>query len=86
MLGWPGSGWDGAGGPAPLAADWREAGSLRHTFTHFHLDLAVMVADVPRAAVPLRGGFLQPSAFRPDDLPSLMQKAMDLARVNLDLA
>jgi A/G-specific adenine glycosylase len=86
MLGWPGSDWDGAGGPAPLAADWREAGEVRHTFTHFHLALTVMVAEVPDGAAPLRGSFLPQADFRPDDLPSLMQKAQALARVNLPLA
>jgi A/G-specific adenine glycosylase len=83
MLGWPGSGWDGAGGPAPLAADWREAGSLRHTFTHFHLDLTVQAARVPPEAAPQRGTFLPETAFRPGDLPSLMQKAADIARAAL---
>jgi len=86
MLGWPGSGWDGAGGPVPLTADWHEAGGLRHTFTHFHLDLTVMAAEVPAGATPLRGSFLPQTAFRPADLPSLMQKAQALARINLPLA
>ena len=85
MLGWPGSDWDGAGGPAPLDADWRAAGEVRHTFTHFHLALTVMGAEVPSGTDPLRGSFLPETAFRPDDLPSLMQKAQTLARVNLDL-
>ena len=78
MLGWPGSDWDGAGGPAPLEADWREAGEVRHTFTHFHLILRVMRADVADAA-PLRGAFLTRADFRPADLPTLMRKAHDLA-------
>ena len=78
MLGWPGSDWDGAGGPAPLDADWREVGEVRHTFTHFHLILRVMRADVADAA-PLRGVFLTRADFRPADLPTLMRKAHDLA-------
>jgi len=85
MLGWPGSDWDGAGGAAPLTADWRVAGEVRHSFTHFHLSLTVMVAKVPADAAPLRGSFRPQVAFRSDDLPSLMQKAQVLARVNLDL-
>ena len=71
--------------PTP-PADWREAGELRHTFTHFHLHLTVLVADAGRDAAPLRGSFLPQTAFRPDDLPSLMQKAQVLARLNLALA
>ncbi len=83
MLGWPGSDWDGAGGPAPFAADWRDAGEVRHTFTHFHLRLSVRVARGGPHNTPLRGDFLPPAAFRPGDLPSLMQKAHSLARAAL---
>ena len=40
----PDDGWhagaDGAGDP-PLAGSWEKAGAVRHTFTHFHLALAV---------------------------------------------
>jgi A/G-specific adenine glycosylase len=79
MLGWPGTDWDGGGGPAPLTADWTEAGEVRHTFTHFHLCLTLMVADVGPDADPLRGTFLPRSDFRPADLPTLMRKAYDLA-------
>jgi A/G-specific adenine glycosylase len=80
MLGWPGSDWDGAGGPAPLAADWREAGAeVRHTFTHFHLTLSLSVAEVDTTARPLRGAFVPRTQFRPAALPTLMRKAHDLA-------
>ncbi|MFT4150993.1 MAG: A/G-specific adenine glycosylase [Paracoccaceae bacterium] len=74
MLGFPGDGWDGAGGGAPLAADWRMAGEVRHTFTHFHLVLTVMVAET--AANPDRGEWHR---LRPGDLPTVMRKAHDLA-------
>jgi A/G-specific adenine glycosylase len=79
MLGWPGSDWDGGGGPAPLDADWHDAGEVRHTFTHFHLYLAVRVADVGMNALPLRGAFLPRGDFRPADLPTVMRKAFDTA-------
>lgn len=73
-LGFPGSDWCEAPDPAPpFAADWQEAGSLRHTFTHFHLDLTVMVA---RAARP---GMTPKAQFRPADLPTLMRKAWNIA-------
>jgi A/G-specific adenine glycosylase len=84
MLGWPGTDWDGAGGAAPLYADWRCAGEVRHTFTHFHLYLTLMVADVGPDALPLRGGFLQPADFRPANLPTVMRKAFEAA--SLDIA
>lgn len=44
----PDDGWsaraDGSGEP-PLPGEWREAGSVRHGFTHFDLTLAVMVYE-----------------------------------------
>ncbi len=79
MLGWPGSDWDGVGGTAPLDTGWRDAGEVRHTFTHFHLSLALLVADVGMNAAPLRGAFRAPPDFRPADLPTVMRKAHDLA-------
>ena len=74
MLGFPGSGWDGAGGDAPMTADWLELGEVRHTFTHFHLILTVLTAQT--TANPLRGEWHR---LRPGDLPTLMRKAHDLA-------
>lgn len=79
MLGFPGDAWDGAGGPQPLTADWQEIGEVRHTFTHFHLILRLMRADVALDAAPLRGTFLTRDAFGPADLPTVMRKAYDLA-------
>ena len=76
-LGFPGTGWDGSDLGPPVLADWRVLGLVRHTFTHFHLVLEVLVATAQ--AEPDRGSFLGPNAFRPDDLTSLMRKAHDLA-------
>lgn len=79
MLGWPGDGWDGAGGDAPVRADWREVGAVvRHTFTHFHLELDLRVAQVADI-LPDRGAFIPRERFRPADLPTVMRKAYDLA-------
>lgn len=83
MLGWPGSDWIDTAhalpqGTPPLDAEWREiAGDVRHTFTHFHLILKVMRADVDDG-VPNRGTF--DARFGPSDLPTVMRKAFDLAR------
>jgi A/G-specific adenine glycosylase len=77
MLGLPGDGWDGAGGPAPFEAAWSNAGELRHVFTHFTLTLSVMVARVDGVVPPHRGAFVTP--YRPDDLPTLMRKAHEIA-------
>ncbi|WP_092694985.1 A/G-specific adenine glycosylase [Tranquillimonas rosea] len=79
MLGWPGSAWGNAPQDAPpVSAAWRDPGiEVRHTFTHFHLKLALRVADLPADAEPERGGFVAPHAFRPSDLPTVMRKAFD---------
>lgn len=82
MLGIPGDGWDGAGGAAPAAADWAEAGEVRHTFTHFHLILRVLTARLDTK--PTRGDWLPRPAFRPADLPTVMRKAWDLARHRIE--
>ncbi|MBY6056548.1 A/G-specific adenine glycosylase [Leisingera daeponensis] len=81
MLGWPGSEWNGAPVPAPpFEADWQELdGEVRHTFTHFHLILRVMTAQLPN-------GFNQKADqelvthrdFSPASLPTVMRKAFDL--------
>jgi A/G-specific adenine glycosylase len=77
-LGFPGSGWDGSSAQAPAQAAWKEMGFVRHTFTHFHLDLTVLTAELPQETRPQRGEFHGPNAFRPDDLTTLMRKAHDL--------
>lgn len=86
MLGWPGSEWSEAPAPAPpLDADWTELGAeARHTFTHFHLRLAVLVARTPRGATPRRGDFVPGTEFRPTALPTVMRKVHDLARAALE--
>jgi A/G-specific adenine glycosylase len=81
MPGFPGDGWDGAGGAAPGEADWQRVGEVRHTFTHFHLILAVLVARVDGPT--LRGDWVARADFRPASLPTVMRKAWDLARDSL---
>ncbi len=85
MLGWPGSEWGTNPTAAPpLAADWREApGELRHTFTHFHLHLRVLVAEVPQGANPESGDFIPPAEFQPAALPTLMRKVWLRAQIGL---
>jgi A/G-specific adenine glycosylase len=85
MLGWPGSEWgERAHEAPPLPARWIDPGAeVRHTFTHFHLRLALRVADVPEGAVPDQGEFVARGDFRPSDLPTVMRKAYDLASATL---
>ncbi|WP_147109567.1 A/G-specific adenine glycosylase [Tateyamaria sp. syn59] len=84
MMGWPGSDWVDVSEPRPVAvpmiAEWTKLnGEVRHTFTHFHLILDVMVAQVA-GTEPDRGYFLPRDQFRPSDLPTVMRKAFDLAQ------
>ncbi len=85
MLGWPGSDWSEA--PVedpPVNAEWRDlSAEVRHTFTHFHLRLAVRIADLPQSADPERGHFVAKEDFRPSALPTVMRKAFDLAATSL---
>ena len=78
MLAFPTGPWtDDAAepGPPPLDADWRDSGvEARHTFTHFHLRLAVWTTTVPLDATPARGDWVAAQDFRADALPTLMRK------------
>jgi A/G-specific adenine glycosylase len=78
MLGFPGDGWDGTRGNAPAVADWRDIGEVRHTFTHFHLILRVLVGRIN--GNPMHGELVPAAMFRPSDLPTVMRKAWDLGR------
>jgi A/G-specific adenine glycosylase len=78
MLGLPGTDWvEGAPEPRPpFAADWRDAGvEVRHTFTHFHLRLRVMVARVP-ARFGAADGVFRPAQELDRALPTVMRKAL----------
>jgi A/G-specific adenine glycosylase len=73
MLAFPSTAWDGSDLPPPAALPWRNIGTARHTFTHFHLNLDVLAATAP--CNPQRGSFAQ---LTPADLPTLMQKAYQI--------
>ncbi|MEM8787291.1 MAG: A/G-specific adenine glycosylase [Pseudomonadota bacterium] len=79
MLGLPGNTWAETPPPAapPLPGDWRAAGEVRHTFTHFHLILQVRVAVGVTAPAP-PGLRFQTVLDR--DLPTVMRKAYRLGR------
>lgn len=82
MPGWPCTDWpaaDEAPVPAPpVDADWHlTTGTVRHTFTHFHLALQVAVAHVPHGAQAARGQFR--TDFDAGALPTLMRKCWDHA-------
>ena len=73
-LGFPCSDWSDTPDPTPpFAADWAEAGLVRHTFTHFHLELRIHVARTARKGMTKR------EAFSPAALPTLMRKVWQVA-------
>jgi A/G-specific adenine glycosylase len=78
MLGLPGDAWDGRAGSAPAAATWRACGEVRHTFTHFHLNLAVFTSRHTPETTVSHGRFVLD--IKPTDLPTLMRKAFELAK------
>ncbi len=80
MLGLPGPAWtEGAptAAAAPFPADWRLARiEVRHTFTHFHLRLAVRVAQVGQDFAPPIGRFHPGGEALVSALPTVMRKAL----------
>lgn len=85
MLGWVGAEWgEEAIEKPPFYADWQQvSGEVRHTFTHFHLRLSVQITTVGNVN-PTQGFFIAHDQFKSRDLPTVMRKAYDLARVVFD--
>nr|WP_255599406.1 A/G-specific adenine glycosylase [Hasllibacter sp. MH4015] len=82
MLAIPTSDWSDA--PAedpPVDTQWHDPDlEVRHTFTHFHLRMALRVASVAQDATPTRGAFVPLAQFSPKTLPTVFRKAFDLSR------
>lgn len=67
----------GTGGAAPAPAKWKHAGTIRHSFTHFHLELDVMTAKALNGFRPrIEQQWLAPEKAR---LPTVMRKAVERA-------
>lgn len=82
MIGLPGGDWTESGDAArpPFPADWRPlAAEVRHTFTHFHLTLAVAVAHAGPDAAP-HGDWRPWTPALETAMPTVMRKALRLAR------
>ncbi|MFD0915927.1 A/G-specific adenine glycosylase [Pseudahrensia aquimaris] len=79
MAGVPTTDWavskDGATGTgaAPLSADWKPHGVVRHTFTHFHLELEVYAAQTEPDG---SGWWVAQQDLHGEALPTLMKKAI----------
>jgi len=73
----PDDGWsargDGSGEP-PVAGEWREMGAVRHGFTHFDLDLRVMVLTGETES-PGEGEWWPIEELESAGLPTLFAKA-----------
>jgi len=63
---------------APFDADWRNAGQVRHVFTHFALELDVLCVTAPAGWTPEEGGWTVLSELKEAGLPSVMLKAAKL--------
>ena len=83
MMEVPGSPWDsraaeeGEHGPdhAPFEAAWKRLpGLVRHTFTHFHLELAVYTGTTRRKLVPGGGEWVPLEKLAGEALPTVMRK------------
>lgn len=75
----PGSDWLPASAPAsfPCAGEWKQAGEVNHTFTHFHLTLTVWSVA---ADTPLDEDWWS-STLSAEALPSLFRKVLLAAGV-----
>ena len=88
MLGWPGSDWavDLPDHQPPCDAEWITLNEkVRHTFTHFHLDLTVRLAYLTPETALLRGGFVDMDQFDPTSLPTVMRKVWSAAESKVQL-
>ena len=64
----------------PFSAVWRRiATPVRHTFTHFHLELTVLLADVSDVVAPADHWWSAPEVQPFEALPSVMKKVIAAA-------
>ncbi len=78
--GWREQGWEDSAALtlAPAPADWRPVtGVVRHTFTHFHLELRVLAARIDDPALA-HGVWCQRTQFTEYALPTVMKKIVRL--------
>lgn len=59
---------------APTAANWRQRGIVRHTFTHFHLELTVWSGSVQKMAGD--GWWSDRSTLAAEALPTVVKKVI----------
>jgi len=82
MMEVPGSEWtegliaDDVMDQAPVEAVWHDVSDALHSFTHFHLRLAVKRADVDMSANPSRGRWVSAEDAMSEALPTVMKKVL----------
>lgn len=68
---------------APLSCSWHPLrGVIRHTFTHFHLELSV-VSGVARGGTPTASRWVMPDDLADEALPTVMRKIVKHAMSHL---
>lgn len=78
----PTSGWsvakDGETGAdaAPFAGNWRNKGIVRHSFTHFDLELAIWFVETGEEGLASKGWWSAPTDLKHEALPTIMKKAI----------
>ncbi len=89
MLALPDDGWsarDDGAAPPPLDGPWQHLGTVRHGFTHFDLDLQLMLysgSDLARFS-PDTGNWWEIARLDQAGLPTLFAKAAGLALAQRD--
>ena len=78
----PDDGWSAAGdgsGDPPVAGAWEEVGAVRHTFTHFVIELSVLRLERAQEAALTQGEWWPVERIDEAGLPTLFAKAARLA-------
>jgi len=81
-LGWPGSSWSAEPSTCepPCPGEWKTLdGIVRHEFTHFRLQLTVLVGELALSSQPRVGQFVPCKEFASRHLPTVMRKVFDHA-------
>jgi A/G-specific adenine glycosylase len=81
MMEVPGTEWTASAGEqgGAVSACWIEANAVRHTFTHFHLEMRVLAAgyaQVSREAQGFGGEWVRVDELPRAALPTVMKKAI----------
>lgn len=77
MLELPSTPWGDGKGRPPFGAEWkRRAGTVRHTFTHFELELEIQSAKVARAPRIAGGYWMKKSRLLAAGFPTVMKKVI----------